>query len=356
MKRLILLLFVVFFGCNKLPLGEEELNERGNFEPNTLDLELYTSFTDSKIIPLGTSQSFILGKNEKYQARIILNFSFSDTSSQGYDQIKLIIFKNKSFNNDTLRFSTHILTNEFSEIEATWYKRNENDLWTNPGGDFETDSLKWGEIKADSCVVWFNYIDLNKIRNSKGIILIPQDTGFCSFYARESGKPPLFYLVKNGVVSSIPIKADCHIVKIDTLPHHWENWLGSGVAFRNYVKFVYDTLLNNTRAIYGALTFKAKSHYGLRDSIEIGIKPLIKPYSGFDTELGPQIALKKFALADTMFTLDIVQYVQKIIEHPDSNFGMFIYISPENYGIANIEVVSGSHKLNVGYIEPPAQR
>lgn len=356
MKRLILLIFFVFFDCNKLPLGEEELNERGNFEPNFHDLKLYTSFTDSKLIPLGTSQTLILGKNEKYQSRIILNFNFSDTIGQGYDQIKLIIFKNKSFNNDTLRFSTHILTDEFAETEATWHKRNGTELWANPGGDFETDSLRWGEVRADSCVVWFNYIDLNKIKNGKGIILIPQDTGFCSFYARESGKPPLLHLVKNGVVSSIPLKADCHIVKIDTLPNYWENWLGSGVSFRNYVKFVYDTLLNHTRAIYGIITFKAKSHYGLRDSIEIGIKPLIKPYSGFDTELGPQIALKKFALTDTVFTLDIVQYVQKIIAHPDSNFGMFIYLSPENYGISNIEVINGSHKLNVGYIAPPEER
>lgn len=356
MKRLILLVFFVFFGCNKLPLGEEELNERGNFKPDFLDLKLYTSFTDSKLIPLGTSQTLILGKNEKYQSRIILNFNFSDTIGQGYDQIKLIIFKNKSFNNDTLRFSTHILTDEFAETEATWHKRNGTELWANPGGDFETDSLRWGEARADSCVVWFNYIDLNKIKNGKGIILIPQDTGFCSFYARESGKPPLLHLVKNGVVSSIQIKADCHIVKIDTFPNYWENWLGSGVSFRNYVKFVYDTLLNNARAVYGEITFRAKGHYGLRDSIEIGIKPLIKPYSGFDTELGSQLALKKFALTDTVFTLDIVQYIQRIIEYPDSNFGMFIYLSPENYGISNIEVISGSHKLNVGYIVPPEER
>lgn len=356
MKRLILLIFFVFFGCNKLPLGEEELNERGDFEPHILDLALYTSFTDSKLIPLGTSQSLILGKNTKYQSRIILNFNFPDTIGQGYDQIKLIIFKNKNFNNNTMRFSTHVLTNEFSEVHATWYKRNENDLWTEAGGDFETDSLRWAEARADSCVVWFNYIDLNKIRNGKGIILIPQDTGFCSFYARESGKPPLLHLVKNGVVSSIPLKADCHIVKIDTFPNYWENWLGSGVSFRNYVKFVYDTLLNNTRAVYGEITFRAKGHYGMRDSIEIGIKPLIKPYSGFDTELGSQIALKKFALTDTVFTLDIVQYIQRIIEYPDSNFGMFIYLSPENYGITNIEVISGSHKLKVGYIVPPEER
>jgi len=356
MKRLILLVSIVYLGCNKLPLGEDELQSRGDFESITLDLPLYTSFTESKTIPLGTSQNLILGKNSKYQSRIILSFTFSDTTYQGLDQIKLILFKNKNFNNDTLHFSVHVLTNEFSELDATWYKKDNTDLWKNPGGDFEIDSLRMGEIKGDSCVVFFNYVDLSEIRNGKGVILIPQDTGFWSFYAREAGKSPLFYLVKNGVVTSIPIKADCHIVKIDTFPNYWENWLGSGVAFRNYVKFSYDTLLNDTRAIYGELTFKAKGHYGFRDSIEIGVKALIKPYSGFDTELGPLIALKQFALTDTIFLLDIVQYVQRIIEHPDSNFGMFIYLSPENYDIANLELTSGSHQLRVGYIQPPKQR
>ncbi|MEO0184736.1 MAG: DNRLRE domain-containing protein [candidate division WOR-3 bacterium] len=356
MKRCGLLVLLIFIGCNKLPLGEDELENRGDFESITLDLSLYTAFTESKLIPLGSSQNLVLGKDNRYQSRIILSFNFSDTTYQGLDQIKLILFKNNSFNNDTLRFSVHVLTSDFSETEATWYKKDNTDLWTSAGGDFEIDSLRQGEIKGDSCVVYFNYIDLNKIRNGKGVILLPQDTGFCSFYARESGKPPLFRLVKNNVVTSIPIKADCHIMQIDTFPNYWENWLGSGVAFRDYVKFAYDTLLDNTRAVYGELTFKAKNYFGLRDSIEIGVKCLTKPYSGFDTELGPLIALKKFALNDTAFTIDVVQYVQRIIEHPDSNFGMFIYLSPENYDIANIQLVTGSHQLKVGYIKPPEER
>ncbi len=347
---------ILALGCNKLPLGEEELNERGDFEAITINLPLYASFTESKAIPLGTSQSLILGKDSKYQSRIILKFNFSDTTYQGLDQIKLIIYRNNNFNNDTMPFSIYVLTSEFSETDATWYKKDNTDLWTNPGGDFEIDSLRWGEIKSDSCVVFFNYIDLGKMNKGKGIILIPEDTGFCALYARESGKPSRFQIVKNGVVTSIPLQADCHIIKIDTLPNYWENWLGSGVSFRNYVKFTYDTLLNETKAVYGELTFKAMHHYGLRDSIEIGVKYLKKSYMGFDTELGPQIALKKFALSDTIFTLDIVQYVQRIIEHPDSNFGMFIYLSPENYDIANINLVTGSHQLKVGYIKPPEER
>ncbi len=356
MQKWFLFVFIAALGCNKLPLGEEELNERGNFEAITVNLPLYVSFTESKAIPLGTSQNLIIGKDNKYESRIILKFNFSDTTYQGLDQIKLILFKNKNFHNDTLKFTVHVLTNEFSETEATWYKKDNTDLWTNPGGDFEVDSLRWGEIKGDSCVIFFNYVDLGKMKNGKGIILVPEDTGFCVFYARESGKSSRFQIVKNGVITSLSLQADCHIIKIDTLPNYWENWLGSGVSFRNYVKFSYDTLLNGNKPIYGELSFKAIHHYGMRDSIEIGVKYLTKPFMGFDTELSPQIALKKFALSDTLFTLDIVQYIERIIEYPDSNFGMFIYLSPENYDIANVKLETGSHQLKVGYIKPPVER
>ncbi|MCX7995896.1 MAG: hypothetical protein N3A65_09050, partial [candidate division WOR-3 bacterium] len=156
---------LILVSCNKLPVGEEELNERGDFEALTLNLPYYVSFTESKAIPLGTSQNLILGKDSKYQARVILKFGFSDTTHHGLDQIKLILYKNKNFHNDTISFSIHVLTNEFSENEATWYKKDNTDLWFVPGGDFELDSLRRGIIKDDSCVVYFNYIDLGRMRN-----------------------------------------------------------------------------------------------------------------------------------------------------------------------------------------------
>ncbi|MEO0137453.1 MAG: hypothetical protein ABIL40_08760 [candidate division WOR-3 bacterium] len=356
MKKWFGLIFLFLIFCNKLPLGEEEISVRGNFTAQTLNLPLYVSFTESKVIPLGAAQNLIIGKDQKYQARTLLKFNFTDTTYQGLDQIKLVLYKNKNFRNDTIMFSIHVLTSEFVETEATWYKRDNTELWTNPGGDFEPESLRMGLVKGDSVIVYFNYLDLGRIRQGKGIILVPTDTGFFFFYSRESNRPPRFLLVKNGVITTIPLQADCYIVKIDTLPPYWEDWLGSGVSFRNYVKFVYDTLLNDTKALYGELTFRASDHYGRRDTIEIGVKYLLKPFTGFDTELSPPIALKKFALSDTLFTLDIVQYVQRIIAHPDSNFGLFLYLSPENYEIANIRLVTGSHHLKVGYIKPPEER
>ncbi len=350
------LLLFLLLNCNKLPLGEDELTERGGFATDTLRLEIFVSSTETKTIPLGTSQNLVVGKNDTYEARILLKFNFPDTTYSGLDEIKLTLYRNTLFRYDTINIGIYPLNGDFTEGEATWYERSNTEPWQNPGGDFDVDSLRLGKVVGDSLVVWFNYIDLNKIMNSKGLILIPQANGFCTFHSREGGKAPSFRLVKNGVVNAIPLGADCHIIKADTTPNYWEAWLGTGIVHRNYVKFNYDTRLDSSKAIFGGLTFKLEDYFSQRDSVEIGVKYLIKPFTGFDSELGPQIALKKFSLKDSIFSLDIVRYIQWIIDHPDSNFGFFIYLSPENYDITNIKLVKGSHKLKVGFIKPPAER
>lgn len=345
--------FLIF--CNKLPIGEDELNLRGNFKSQSIELPLYASLTEYKNIPLGSSANLILAKGNGYESRILLKFNFPDTAYQGLDEIKLLLFRNNIFYKDTIKFSVHLLTNSFTETEANWYKRSNTEPWDSGGGDFEKNSLKFGEITGDSVLVRFNYIELNKIKAAKGLIIIPEDSGFSGFYSREGGTAPSFQLVKNGVVTSISIGADCHIL---TGPERFyiENWLGSGMAYRNFVMFSYDTTLNEKKAIYGELTFRQENHLGMRDSVEIGIKELLEPLKGFDSNLGPLIALTKFSIKDTLFKIDIVHYVQRIIEHPDSNFGFFIYLSPENYDITAIKLVHGSHHLKVGYISPPGER
>jgi len=94
----------------------------------------------------------------------------------------------------------------------------------------------------------------------------------------------------------------------------------------------------------------------MRDSIEIGVKQLLAPLEDFNTATGPLIALERFDADDTVFNIDIVRHIQDIIEEPDSNFGLFIVLSPENYEIANYKMINGSHTLKVGYILPPQGR
>jgi hypothetical protein len=329
MIRFALLTVLLFICCNELPIGEEELNIRGNFDAQELELTLNNTLTEfDKFANLGKSTNLVVGKNNDYESRMLLEFDFGDSSYQGLDEIKLILQTNLNFNNDTIKVSIHLLTHEFDEDQANWFQRMSGESWESEGGDFNDDSLRFAELKGDSLLVTFNYIELDEIINADGMIIIPVDSGFSHFYSKEGGYVPKFL----------------------------ESWIGSGIPYRNYVKFEYDSILDDKKAIYAELTFRPEQHFIMRDSIEIGVKQLLAPLDDFNTATGPLIALVRFAADDTVFNIDIVRHIQHIIEEPDSNFGFFIVLSPENYEIANYKMISGSHTLKVGYIPPPQGR
>jgi hypothetical protein len=355
MNKYLWLCAFVALSCNKLPVGEEEMNQRGDFEGQILELQTLNSFTESKKIACGTSSNLVIGKGRGYESRVILKFTFSDTSFEGLDQIKLVARINSSFDNDTLPVGIHILTKSFTEGEATWDKRSHTEGWDSAGGDYEAQPLRSGVIKGDSMVVYFNYIELNRIKASQGIILIPRDSGYTCLYSREGGHAATFQLVKNGEVSVYNATSDCYIIN-GPMPFYVENWIGSGIASRNFVIFSYDSTLGEKRAIYGELNFRFDSLYSRRDSIEIGVKELNEHASGYDTELGPLIALKHVSVDDTACTIDIVRYVQRMIDFPDSNFGLCLYITPENYDLSTARIADGSFRLKVGYLLPPEPR
>jgi hypothetical protein len=355
MRKYLLLVALCAVACNKLPVGEGELDQRGNFNARTIILPFYASVTETKGIPLGSSTNLILGKNADYESRVILRFVFPDTLPNGAKDIKLIMLRNPNFHRDTLRFSIHLLTTAFTETEATWTKKNADAGWTAAGGDFEIDSIRYVVYDQDSLIVNFNFAELSWIKQAKGIILVPRDTGFVAWYSREGGNAPQIRMTIGTTTTPLSIDADLSITRGPS-PLYYESWLGSGAAFRNFVKFAFDTTLVTKKCLYGELTFSVAQVFALRDSLDIGVKELLKPLNGFDTDVGSLVVLKRIAATDTLVTMDIGRYIQKIIDHPDSNFGFFMFLSPDNYDIANLKVRSGSYGLKVGYIDPPGGR
>lgn len=302
--------------------------------------------------------NLVIGKNSEYESRILLKFNFPTDLEEGLDEIKLILYRNNDLNNNTVKFSIHLLEASFEETEATWMKRTDTEGWSTQGGDYEEDSIRFGEIDADSLLVWFNYIELEQIIAADGLIIIPEDSGFVGFYAKEGGILAKFELVKNEEVTIINAQKDCHILT-GPEPFYIESWIGSGMAYRNYVKFIYDTLYvgdDDKKVVFAELSFRSSQYFGMRDSIEIAVRELLEPFDDFDTPTGPLITLKRFAIDDTMFHVDVVKHIEKMIDYPDSNFGFFIYLSPENYDISNIKFVSGLHHLKIGYVLPPGDR
>ncbi len=356
MKKQILCVILFLMCCNKLPIGEDELNQRGIFDAVNIELLRFNTLTESnEFAYLGNSWNLVFGKNEDYESRILLKFDFPDTAFQGLDEIKLIIKRNDNFHRDTVKFNIHLLEFEFEEDKANWYQRTELEWWETEGGDFQEEPLRSGEVVDDSLVVTFNYIELERLRSAEGLIIVPADSGFVYFYSEEGGDAPQFILVKNDVITSISLEADCHIVT-GPIPFYIESWLGSGVPYRNYAKFVFDSILIGKKAIYAELTFEIEDYFVMRDSVEIGVKELLEPIDDFETPTGPFIALEKFSIDDTLFSIDMLRHIHRLIEHPDSNFGFFLILSPENYDIANLKIVHGSHRLQVGYISPPEER
>lgn len=353
-KYVIFVAFILF--CNNLPIGEGELDLRGNFDSHEVTLVRFNSLTESDIHTfLGGSSNLVLGRNTDFESRVLLKFNFSDTTYEGLDEIKMILKRNDKFDKDTLTFGVYLLEGEFDEYKANWFQRQEGEGWEDEGGDYQLDSLRRVTITGDSVVIAFNYIELSKIQDAPGLILIPEGDGFVYFYSRQSGSPPQFTLKKNEDVIPINLLADCHILT-GPVPFYAEDWIGSGIPCRNYVKFNFDTLLTDKRAIYAELSFEPEHRFAMRDTIEIGVRELLEPIEDFNTVIGPLISLKRIAVDDTLYSLDVVKHIQRIIESPDSNFGFFIVISPENYDISQIKFIRNSHTLHVGYIIPPEER
>lgn len=357
MKKALLGLALLCLACNEKPLGEEALDVRGDFRAQTIDLQLFSSFTEVRNIPVGSSTSLILGENGRYRSRVLLDFAFADTTYQGADEIKLILFRDDDFENDTVGFTLHLLENEFAESEATWDSRNDNDAWDVPGGDYHASALRTGQFTGDSVVLTFNYVELAQIVAADGLILLPSDSGFVALEARESGRGASFTIRKNETTETPSLTGDCHIIKDLAPPNYWDNWLGSGVSYRNYVRFQGDPAIAGMKAVFGELVLRRTGDwFGLQDSFEIAVKELEEPFTGFQTELGSIIELARFAFSDTIYTLDIVRHIQRIIDHPDSNFGFVLYVSPENYGLCHVQLATGMHELTVGFVPPPAER
>ena len=355
MRNIFMFFALLALACNKLPVGGEELESRGRFDAKVADLDFNASLTESKYIPLGTSLNLIVGKGSGYESHIILKFQFTDSLTQGADTIEIILFRNTDFDRDTIHYSMHLLTSSFNEAEATWQRRTVNDGWTTPGGDYNPDSFAMVSARSDTDIIYINYNELLAIKNSYGVILIPRDSGFAYYKARESGTYAQIRMVKNGVVETIPISVDMHLVTGPT-PFYTDNWIGAGMVYHNYVKFDLDTVLLGQRAVYAELTFRVGAYLAHRDSISLGIRTLLKPLTGFDTKTTSLAALQKIDPGDTLVSMDIIDYVQRIIDYPDSNFGFFIAISPDNYDISWLKVMSGTYRLKVGYIEPPGGR
>ena len=213
MKYLLSIVCLACIACNDLPLGQDQLYDRGDFAAQEIELVRINTLTvANQYATLGNSRNLIIGSDGEYQSRVLLTFAFTDTTYVGLDEIKLILQHNSDFHSDEISFSVHLLSAGFEESEANWYQRTKVEYWQTEGGDYDITPLVTSQAGTDSTIVYFNHTQLEAMKAAAGIILIPVDSGFVFFRSQESGYNPEIVLVKNEESYTIVTESDCHIV------------------------------------------------------------------------------------------------------------------------------------------------
>ncbi len=356
-KLLIGLLLVLFINCNKNPLGADELSGRGIGNPQFLTT-IVDSFATCYTAPgQGKSLNLVLGKNQEYESRILLNFTYPDTISEDMQDIRMTLYKRNFPREDTVELNLHLVTTGWGEYYTTWFLADQELKWYHEGGDYEPAPLISKIAAGDSVTIRFTRDQLNMMKGKMGIILIPTTEGFTTFYSREGRKPIRLTYKKGDQRYDIPLISDAHIIK-DWLPEP-ENkiWIGAGIPFRSFLYFsAFDTIVFNKKIIYSQLRMKKLFATSQRETIEIVIRPLTESFRGFASQSGSILSSKKFSLTDSIYEVDIINLLQHIANNPDSNFGFFLMTNPEDYDISRFEIKTDTIEIEMGYISPPQAR
>lgn len=354
----------ILFSCDKNPLGYDEL-DRDISNPIFFEFTPSHRFCYGKYISLGHSNLFVIGRNNEYESRILIQFPLNDsllineiTSAKLYLYVK----KHKNIN-----FSIYPINKqtEWKENFTTWKRYDENNTPWN-GGDFYPSLLASGNLTADSCIIELNRNLLDTlVRHSSGLIIIPETTvnDFATIYTRHSSKPPKLVLrYSNSTTSLTPIQ-DCHIIDTLNLPMTFtDHWIGSGFPFRTILKFSLDTIPNNVTITNAELILRFNQKFALSDTLEIGVWQMLEPVNQTnlkDAKFASGHSAKRiYALTDDSIKIDMRNLVQRFVIKPDSNYGVLISILPEDFEISrlhlNIDTVYP--RLKIGYIKPPQGR
>lgn len=365
MMRPILLLSLLFFACNTLPVGFDQLTtlpEKGILELLPESLDCY-----SRHIPLGYADWLLLGRDEQYESRVLLRFPLKDSALDSVTAIRLVLHP---IDSTQLPFTCRACSTEWNTGAVTWLLADSATRWLTPGGDMWEFPLGNATLTRESTVVELDRRYLNLlVRNSFGIFLIPADTGFCALKNMTDTRagPKLIFRYANGRERVYYANGDAHIV--DTLSIRTEPTdllIGASVAFRTYIRFRLDTLPPAATIIRARLLFTPRTVYRRTDTLKLGIQRLTESYrlrSRFAGYEGYPTATTSYIPGDrdTVISIDITSLVQKWISHSDSipNYGMLLTAEPEWQRPFRLRLFrSGSYapRLRVHYILPPPDR
>lgn len=333
MKKVALPFILVLVACDRNPLGADQL-ERPPVRSFELTPESLAAY--SRYVPLGMADPMLLCRDAEYQSRVLLKFTLKDSALDSITAIDLVIHSNP---NRPLSFVCRPCSTPWNSDAATWRMADDENQWNLPGGDFWNIELCRDTIDAESTIANLNLRHLDTlVHHSYGLILIPLDTGFCSIKSTSSSTtaPRLSLTFLDGRRRTYTVIEDCHImdtIAIRSYPH--ELYVGSGVAFRTWLRFGLESIPTEATIARADLVFRPTVLYRRQETLHFGCHRLTEPYRPRERNAAYRAAADARTIfvpnntTDTLVRLDLRSLVQYWNTNPDSNFGLLIMAEPE---------------------------
>ncbi|RKX70422.1 hypothetical protein DRP53_05140 [candidate division WOR-3 bacterium] len=352
MVRWLLVIILIVTGCQRDPAGEdliEYYRGLGLLQEDTLrPVHLENSYSD---LPNGLGSDLVLGIDSDYESRVLIKFFIPDTGSGDIDSLRLVLVVDDDLKNEKVDFEIRLITTDWDEAEVRWLAASDGMKWGTPGGDYGDSILYSGSIEKDSIIVDIDPNLFTKVKDLFGFILLPKSGGPLAFAA---GKARL-YLVSNGEQTTFNLIGDSFIIKCLHYPEEGEYFLGSGFTFRNYLRFPIDSTYQEFWLARADLRLKVLDHRSMRDSISYGLRSLKEEFWGIKTEIRGY-EFTHLPIADSTFTIDVLTIINYWIEHPDSNFGGFLALYPEDSDLTRLEIDPDSLLLILYLVTSPQRR
>lgn len=356
--RKFFLLIPILLACNEEPMGWNELG-RSPGEVRVLEFQPIDSGCYGDYIPTGSGLNLIIGQDDIYTSRALIQFDLSPLKEKNVDSLKLILYTNSLLSDTGISFSIYPITSSWNEYQATWLLSESDEKWKSEGGDFKPNSITEGRIEPDTSIISLPLESLTLLSDTTiyGMIFIPEEEGIGVFYSRdgpESKHPKLiaYYEKKDTILSP---SQDAYIVKSNFKPEE-ELWIGSGYAYRTYFRFDLDTIPTNATITSAEITFRPEEVISKTDTLGITVHRLLDEWDRRYTEFSTTFERRgTFSKEDSVIKMDIRRLVQFWTSHPESNFGLLLKIYPEANEFIRVRL-SKNASLKVSYILAPKPR